>query len=64
MHKDTGIDSRGVMDLILVSQYFDTLKEVSKNKNARAVFIQQDEGSAGELQDDIRLSMLQGNIKT
>lgn len=34
-----GVTTKDVMDMILITQYFDTMKEISVSSNSSAVFI-------------------------
>jgi len=58
---DTNLDNKAVMDIVLITQYLTTLKELSSNKNARCVFIQESTGPEAAFLNDLRTGVMEGN---
>jgi len=58
-----GVSPKDVMEIILMSQYFDTLKELSQNSTASTIFIPHNVGSVTELCDDLQAGILSGGKK-
>jgi len=54
------VDTREVMSLILIAQYFDTLKEMGKNGNMNSIMIPHSPSSLGDLQQQIREAIISG----
>ena len=52
------VDTRDVMSLILIAQYFDTLKEMAKNGNMNSIMIPHSPSSLPDLQAQIRDAIL------
>lgn len=52
------VDTRDVMSLILIAQYFDTLKEMAKNGNMNSIMIPHSPSSLPDLQAQIRNAIL------
>jgi len=55
-----GVETTEVMSLILIAQYFDTLKEMGKNGNVNSIMIPHSPSSLGDLQDQIRNAIISG----
>jgi regulator of protease activity HflC (stomatin/prohibitin superfamily) len=55
------VDTRDVMSLILIAQYFDTLKEMGKNGNLTSIMIPHSPSSIADLQQQIRDAIITGN---
>ena len=55
------VDTKDVMSLILIAQYFDTLKEMGKNGNVNTIMIPHSPSSLGDLQQQIRDAIITGN---
>ncbi len=55
------VDTRDVMSLILIAQYFDTLKEMGKNGNMNSIMIPHSPSSLGDLQQQIREAIISGS---
>lgn len=49
-----GASSQEVMDLVLITQYFDTLKDLSDNADAATLFLPHSPGSVGDIAKQIR----------
>eukprot|EP00218_Dolichomastix_sp_CCMP3274_P016908 CAMPEP_0170137022 /NCGR_PEP_ID=MMETSP0033_2-20121228/3822_1 /TAXON_ID=195969 /ORGANISM="Dolichomastix tenuilepis, Strain CCMP3274" /LENGTH=264 /DNA_ID=CAMNT_0010372843 /DNA_START=106 /DNA_END=900 /DNA_ORIENTATION=+ len=60
--KDVG--SKDVMDLMLVTQYFDMLKEVGVSSKSTAVFIPHGPGAIADTAAQLRNGLMQGNYAT
>jgi len=55
-----GVQTTEVMSLILIAQYFDTLKEMGKNGNVNSIMIPHSPSSIGDLQQQIREAIISG----
>lgn len=53
-----GASSREVMQLVLVTQYFDTLKAIGENDKTNTLFLAHSPGAVKDVADDIMNSML------
>eukprot|EP01102_Stenamoeba_stenopodia_P019898 TRINITY_DN7607_c0_g1_i2.p1 TRINITY_DN7607_c0_g1~~TRINITY_DN7607_c0_g1_i2.p1 ORF type:complete len:288 (+),score=65.45 TRINITY_DN7607_c0_g1_i2:142-1005(+) len=53
-----GATSQHVMDLILMTQYFDALKDIGSNGHASTIFIPHSPGAVNDIQGQIRTSFL------
>eukprot|EP00008_Paramoeba_atlantica_P004633 CAMPEP_0201488254 /NCGR_PEP_ID=MMETSP0151_2-20130828/17854_1 /ASSEMBLY_ACC=CAM_ASM_000257 /TAXON_ID=200890 /ORGANISM="Paramoeba atlantica, Strain 621/1 / CCAP 1560/9" /LENGTH=168 /DNA_ID=CAMNT_0047873511 /DNA_START=344 /DNA_END=850 /DNA_ORIENTATION=+ len=49
-----GTNAKTVMDLVLVTQYFDTLKDLGKDSKSMTVFVPHAPGSVSDVAKDIR----------
>ncbi|CAA7031887.1 unnamed protein product [Microthlaspi erraticum] len=56
-----GTSSKDVMDMVLVTQYFDTLKEIGASSKSNSVFIPHGPGAVRDIATQIRDGLLQGN---
>ncbi|KAJ0790055.1 putative Band 7 domain-containing protein [Helianthus annuus] len=56
-----GTTAKDVMDLVLVTQYFDTMKEIGSASKSSAVFIPHGPGAVRDVATQIRDGLLQGN---
>ena len=54
------VNTRDVMSLILMAQYFDTLKEMGKNGNMNSIMIPHSPASLTDLQQQIREAIISG----
>ncbi|KAL6769245.1 FAP173 [Auxenochlorella protothecoides x Auxenochlorella symbiontica] len=54
------VNSRDVMELLLITQYFDTLKDIGSSSRASTVFLPHGPGSVGEAATAIRNGVLSG----
>ncbi|MEK6733602.1 MAG: SPFH domain-containing protein [Pseudomonadota bacterium] len=54
------VDTRDVMSLILIAQYFDTLKEMTKHGNTNSIMIPHSPSSLSDLQQQIRDAIITG----
>ena len=59
-----GADTSTVMDLILLTQYFDTLKDIGATANTNTLFIPSDPGHVKALSTQIRQGILEGTQAT
>jgi len=59
-HEVEGTSAKEVMDLVLITQYFDTLKEIGANGRSNTVFIPHSPGAVESIADQIRNGFLQG----
>ncbi|KAL7112263.1 hypothetical protein ACP275_05G141400 [Erythranthe tilingii] len=55
-----GTSAKDVMDMVLVTQYFDTMKEIGASSKASAVFIPHGPGAVKDITSQIREGLLQG----
>ncbi|XP_068307158.1 hypersensitive-induced response protein 1-like [Pyrus communis] len=56
-----GTTSKDVMDMVLVTQYFDTMKEIGAASKSSAVFIPHGPGAVRDVASQIRDGLLQGS---
>ncbi|XP_071693159.1 hypersensitive-induced response protein-like protein 1 [Rutidosis leptorrhynchoides] len=56
-----GTTAKDVMDMVLVTQYFDTMKEIGASSKSSAVFIPHGPGAVHDVATQIRDGLLQGN---
>ncbi|XP_057832334.2 hypersensitive-induced reaction 1 protein isoform X2 [Cryptomeria japonica] len=56
-----GTSAKDVMDMVLVTQYFDTMKEIGANSKSSAVFIPHGPGAVHDVAQQIRDGLLQGS---
>ncbi|KAM7273426.1 hypothetical protein ACFE04_028090 [Oxalis oulophora] len=65
-HKVEGTTAKEVMDLIMITQYFDTIKELGNSSNNTTVFIPHGPGHVRDITDQIRNGLMEassGNVK-
>ena len=53
-----GTTAKDVMNLVLMTQYFDTLGDVARNGRSNVLFLPSNPGSVGDLFQEIRNSLL------
>ncbi|KAL8037102.1 hypothetical protein ABFX02_11G017700 [Erythranthe guttata] len=56
-----GTSAKDVMDMVLVTQYFDTMKEIGASSKSSAVFIPHGPGAVKDIATQIREGLLQGS---
>ena len=56
-----GTTSKDIMDMVLITQYFDTIKEIGASSKSNAVFIPHGPGAVQDVASHIRDGLLQGN---
>lgn len=56
-----GTSAKDVMDMILVTQYFDTMREIGSSSKSTSVFIPHGPGAVKDVAAQIRDGLLQGN---
>lgn len=56
-----GTTAKDVMDMVLVTQYFDTMKEIGACSKSSAVFIPHGPGAVRDVASQIRDGLLQGS---
>nr|XP_043607250.1 hypersensitive-induced response protein-like protein 1 [Erigeron canadensis]XP_043607251.1 hypersensitive-induced response protein-like protein 1 [Erigeron canadensis] len=59
-----GTTPKDVMDMVLVTQYFDTMKEIGAASKSTAVFIPHGPGAVRDVASQIRDGLLQGHATT
>ncbi|KAL3693109.1 hypothetical protein R1sor_006760 [Riccia sorocarpa] len=59
-HNVPGTSAKDVMDMVLITQYFDTMKELGNNSRNTTVFIPHGPGHISDVADQIRNGLLQG----
>jgi hypothetical protein len=57
-----GSSARDAMELVLLTQYFDTLKDIGAQAKSNIVFIPHSPGAISDLSAQIRDSMLASNM--
>lgn len=56
-----GTTAKDVMNLVLMTQYFDTLKEIGASSRTNAIFVPHSPGNLANLSDQIRNAMLEAS---
>uniref|UniRef100_A0A2P2MN26 Hypersensitive-induced response protein 1 n=1 Tax=Rhizophora mucronata TaxID=61149 RepID=A0A2P2MN26_RHIMU len=56
-----GTTSKDVMDMVLVTQYFDTMKDIGASSKSNSVFIPHGPGAVRDIAAQIRDGLLQAN---
>jgi len=56
-----GTTAKDVMNLVLMTQYFDTLKEIGASSRTNAIFVPHSPGNLANLSDQIRNAMIEAN---
>lgn len=56
-----GTSAKDVMDMVMVTQYFDTMKEIGASSKSSAVFVPHGPGAVKDIASQIREGLLQGN---
>ncbi|KAG6551422.1 hypothetical protein Mapa_007068 [Marchantia paleacea] len=59
-HNVPGTSAKDVMDMVLITQYFDTMKELGSSSRNTTVFIPHGPGHVSDIADQIRNGLLQG----
>eukprot|EP00002_Diphylleia_rotans_P026445 TRINITY_DN5279_c0_g1_i2.p1 TRINITY_DN5279_c0_g1~~TRINITY_DN5279_c0_g1_i2.p1 ORF type:complete len:125 (-),score=22.16 TRINITY_DN5279_c0_g1_i2:220-594(-) len=54
-----GIDADSIMQLVMMNQYFDTLKEVSQTARGNAIFVGNSGSSGQDFASQMRMSIMQ-----
>jgi regulator of protease activity HflC (stomatin/prohibitin superfamily) len=57
--KFNSLNPQTVMDLIIVTQYFDTLKDIGSHSKSNTIFIPSDTGDVGKIASQMRNGLLQ-----
>ncbi|KAL2644182.1 hypothetical protein R1flu_011769 [Riccia fluitans] len=60
-HNVPGTSPKDVLDMVLVTQYFDTMKEIGSHSKNSTVFIPHGPGTVKDVADQIRNGLLQGH---
>jgi len=60
-----GVDSKTVMDLIMITQYFDMMQQIgcSKTRGTNTIFIPHNPSNVADISSQIRQSMLEANAQ-
>eukprot|EP00922_Rhytidocystis_sp_ex-Travisia-forbesii_P029195 GHVS01042749.1.p1 GENE.GHVS01042749.1~~GHVS01042749.1.p1 ORF type:complete len:284 (-),score=29.28 GHVS01042749.1:252-1103(-) len=53
-----GMDAKNVLDLVLITQYFDTLKDIGVSSGKQTIFVPHNPGSLSSLADEIKGGVL------
>ncbi|XP_009631397.1 hypersensitive-induced response protein 1-like [Nicotiana tabacum] len=56
-----GTSAKDVLDMVLITQYFDTMKEIGATSKSSAVFIPHGPGAVSDIAGQIRHGLLQGS---
>ncbi|KAF5818253.1 putative Band 7 domain-containing protein [Helianthus annuus] len=59
-----GTTAKDVMDMVLVTQYFDTMKEIGASSKSSAIFLPHGPGAVRDVASQIRDGLLQGSSAT
>ena len=57
-----GTTAKDVLDMVLITQYFDTMKEIGASSKSSAVFIPHGPGAVRDVTEQIRDGLLQGSV--
>lgn len=57
-----GTSAKDVMDMVLITQYFDTMKEIGASSKSSAVFIPHGPGAVKDVAAQVRDGLLQGKV--
>ncbi|KAH1197929.1 Hypersensitive-induced response protein 1 [Glycine soja] len=57
-----GTTSKDVMDMVLVTQYFDTLKEIGASSKSNSIFVPHGPGTVRDIASQFRDGLLQGKV--
>jgi regulator of protease activity HflC (stomatin/prohibitin superfamily) len=60
-HKVTGTSAKEVMDLIMITQYFDTIKDLGNSSKNTTVFIPHGPGHVRDIGDQIRNGLMEAS---
>ncbi|KAL3697420.1 hypothetical protein R1sor_011496 [Riccia sorocarpa] len=63
-HNVPGTSAKDVLDMVMVTQYFDTMKEIGASSKNSTVFIPHGPGAVGDVAEQIRNGLLQGSAGT
>ena len=55
-----GASPKDVMDLLLITQYFDTLKDIGNSNGRKTLFLQHGPGAVADLQSSLRDGLMSG----
>ncbi|KAK8959000.1 Hypersensitive-induced response protein 1 [Platanthera guangdongensis] len=56
-----GTSAKDVMDMVLITQYFDTMKDIGASSKSSAVFVPHGPGAVRDIAAQVRDGLLQGN---
>ena len=59
-----GTAASEVMNLVLMTQYFDTLKEIGASSRSNTILMPHTPGGMGELQSQLRQALMTANLAT
>ncbi|KAL6960713.1 Histone transcription regulator 3 like protein [Sarracenia purpurea var. burkii] len=57
-----GTSAKDVLDMVMVTQYFDTMKEIGASSKSSAVFIPHGPGAVRDIAGQVRDGLLQGSV--
>lgn len=60
-HKVEGASAKEVMDLIMITQYFDTIKDLGNSSNNTTVFLPHGPGHVRDISDQIRNGLMEAS---
>jgi hypothetical protein len=55
-----GTSPKDVMDMVMLTQYFDTMRDIGGQSKSTAIFIPHGPGAVGDIAEQIRNGLLQG----
>lgn len=56
-----GMDAKDVLELVLVTQYFDTMKDIGTSSKAKTIFVPNNPGALSDITQDIRQGFMQAS---
>lgn len=60
-HNVPGTSAKDVMDMVMVTQYFDTMKEIGNSSKNTTIFIPHGPGHVQDVAEQVRNGIIQGN---
>ena len=59
-----GVNAASVLDLVLIAQYFDTIKDVAANTRTNAIFLQSGPGAINSIAEEMRKGVMEASLVT
>ena len=56
-----GVGSKDVMEMMMMTQYFDTMKEIGGHNKSNTIFVPSGPGAVADASNAIRNGIMQGN---
>jgi hypothetical protein len=59
-----GINSKDVMEMMMMTQYFDTMKEIGVSGGTNTIFVPSGPGAVADVAQSVRSGIMQGQAVT